>query len=142
MTVAFVDKSLTFHLYRIHKIPLLQPIIKKSFQYEIEHRHFAIRSDLHYITFPDDENVLSFVVSSYHLCRLNTALHPVDKIQECSYFLFDGDEENIRKYCQISFLNQTRDHTISIDENFWPITSLNPRNLYISILIYSYPLSL
>ena len=67
-------------------------------------------SDLHYILFPDNENVLNCVVSSSFFCTLDIALHLVNKVWECSYFLFEN--------CQISFLNQTRDQSFSIDKNF------------------------
>ena len=63
-------------------------------------------------------NVLGCVVSSGHFCRLDTPLHPVNKIQECHYFLFEDDKEKISKYCQISILNQTRDQAISIDLDY------------------------
>ena len=43
----------------------------------------------------------SCIVSSDHFCRLDTALHPDDKTQECSYFLFNDDKEKISKDCQI-----------------------------------------
>ena len=32
-----------------------------------------------------------------------TTLHPVNKTQECSYFLFEDDKERIGKYYQIQF---------------------------------------
>ena len=124
LTIPLVVKNLTFHLYRIHNIQLLHPILKKSFQYEIEHRYFAIRSYLHYITIRDDENVLCCVASSEHFSRLDTALHAVDKIQECSYFQFEDDKEKMSKYGHISILSQTRDQAISIDKNFSAITTL------------------
>ena len=69
------------------------------------------------ITFPDDQNILSCVASSGHFCRLDTALHPVNKIQECSCFLFKDVKEKVRKYFLISILNQARDQAISIDKN-------------------------
>ena len=115
-----------FCLYSIHNIPLLHPILKESFQYEIVHRYFAIRSNLHYITLPDEENVVSCVVSLDHFYRLDTAFYAVDKIQECSYFLYEGNKERISKYCQISILNQTRDQTVGIGKNLWAITTLSP----------------
>ena len=90
-------------------MPLLHPILKKSFQYEIEHRYSALRSDLHYISFPDNENVLHCIVSSGNFSRLDNALLPVDKIQECNHFLFENDKEGISKYCQHLILYQTRE---------------------------------
>ena len=61
-------------------------MLQKYFQHEKEHSYFMIRSDLHYISFPNDENVLSCIVSAGHFCRLDTALHPVNRVQEGSFF--------------------------------------------------------
>ena len=47
-----------------------------------------IRSNLHHITFLVGETSLSCIVSSGPFCRIDTALHPVDRVQECSYFIF------------------------------------------------------
>ena len=55
LTIPFIDQSLTFCLYKIYNLPLLHPILKKSFQYEIFHKYFAIKPDMWYITLPDDE---------------------------------------------------------------------------------------
>ena len=77
-----------------------------------------------------------------HFCRLDTALHPVDKSQECRYFLFEDDNEKISKYCQVSVLNQTRDPHISIDKTVWAITTQSLGKMYIFCLTYSYSLSL
>ena len=66
LTIPLVYKSLACHLYRIHNLPLLHPTLPTSFQYEIEHRFFEINSDLSFITFPDNENVLNCIVSSGH----------------------------------------------------------------------------
>ena len=63
LTIPMVDKCLTFHVYMIHNILLLQPTFKKSFQYEKEHRYFAVRSHLHYKPFPHIQNILTCVVS-------------------------------------------------------------------------------
>ena len=38
LTIPIVDKSLTFYLYKIHNLPLLHPILQKSFQCEIVHK--------------------------------------------------------------------------------------------------------
>ena len=132
LTVLLVDNSLTVNLHRNYNIPLLHLLSKKSFQYEIEHRYFTIRSDFHYITFPDDKNVLSYEASSGHFLRLNNALHPVDK----------NDKGKPCKHCQFSILNQNRDQAICIDKNFLAITVLGSTRLFISFLTFSYPLCL
>ena len=64
-----------------------------------------------------------------NFCILDTAVHPGDRLQDCSYFCFENNKEKIKECCQVLILNQTIDHTISIDKNFRAITMLNPRKL-------------
>ena len=101
-----------------------------------------ISSHLHYVTFPGDGNVLSWILSAGNFSRLDTTWHPVSRFQECSYFLFENDKEKISIYCQISILNQTRDQAFTVDTNFRAIPTLSPRQLYVTCLTYSYPLNL
>ena len=51
------------------------------------------------ITFLDDENVFNYDVSLDYFWRLDTALDAVNKIQQCSYFLFEDGKERISKNC-------------------------------------------
>ena len=113
-------------------------ILQQSFHYEIFHEYFAIRSDMQYITLANDDSVSSCIVSTGNICRLNTALLPADRVQDCSYFPSENNKEKIKKYCQISVLNQATDQAINIDMNFWEIAMLGPRNVYITHLTYSY----
>ena len=45
---------------------------------------------------------LNCIVYTGDFCGLDTALHPVDRVQDCSYFLFEKDKEKIKDYCQVS----------------------------------------
>ena len=47
--------------------------------------------------------------------------------------------EKIKEYCQILVLHQTIDQAFSIEKNFWAITTLSPRKLYVTCLTYLYP---
>ena len=82
LTLLLVDKGPIFHLYEIHDLPLLHKILQKSFYYETPYTYFTVWSDLWYINFPDDNNVLRCLVSTGHFCWLNIALHPVDKSKD------------------------------------------------------------
>ena len=99
LTIPLVDMSLRFHLYKIHNLPLLDPTLKKSLHYEIADKYFAIGWDMRYITFPDDDNTLSCIVSTGQVCRLYTTLHVEDRILDCSSFIIENNKEKISKYC-------------------------------------------
>ena len=98
-------------------------------------------SDMQYINILDDDNVLHFRMSTVHFCRLDTALHPADRVQDCS-FLLENDKEKIKEYGQISMLNKTIDQAISICKNCWAITALSPRKLYVTCLTFFCPYNL
>ena len=59
-----VDNLLQFNLYRIHNIPLVHPILKKSFRYSIQEEYLVIRSDAQYILFPVSTDILACQVSN------------------------------------------------------------------------------
>ena len=54
-----VDKSLQFHLFRIHNIPLVHPILKKSFRCSIQVEYITIRSDKQYILLPLSTDIMA-----------------------------------------------------------------------------------
>ena len=58
--IPLVKKSLQFNLYRLHNIPLVYPVLKKSFKYSIQEEYLAIRSESQYIWFPQ-------VLTSWHV---------------------------------------------------------------------------
>ena len=89
--------------------------------------------------FPNDDNVISCIVLTGHFCILHTTLHPVDESHDSSYFLFINNKKIFQEYCKISVANQTADHAISLDRNYWAITILVPKKLYIICLIYVSP---
>ena len=47
---------------------------------------------MRHVTFSDD-NVLSCIVSTGNFCRLDTALHQVDKVQDFIFFLVMNKEK-------------------------------------------------
>ena len=44
--IILVDKLLQFNFYTIHNIPLVHPILKKSFKYSIQEKYLTIRSEV------------------------------------------------------------------------------------------------
>ena len=56
--ILLVDKSLQFNIYRRHNIPLVHPVLKKSFKYSIQEEYLATRSDLQYISFPLSADIM------------------------------------------------------------------------------------
>ena len=56
--IPLVDKSLQFHMLRICNIPLVHPILRKSFRYSIQEEYLTIRLDQQYISFPLSTDII------------------------------------------------------------------------------------
>ena len=76
--IPLVDKSLQFNLYRIHNIPLVHPILKKSFRYSIQEEYLTIRSDAQYVSFPVSTDILACQVLNGQFCCISSPLYTAD----------------------------------------------------------------
>ena len=101
--ISLIDKSLQFHLFRIHNIPLVHPILKKSFLYSIQEENLAIRSDEQYILFPLSMNIMVYQVSNGQFCHINSPLYAADTLNSCSYDLSSRTKIKLINfaYCQL-----------------------------------------
>ena len=88
LLIPIVDKSLQFHLFRIHNIPLVHPVHKKSFRYSIQGEYLTIRSDAQYTSFPLSTNIMAFKYPMDNFAHINSPLYAVDTTNSCSYVLF------------------------------------------------------
>ena len=134
-TSPLVDKSLQFNIYRIHNIPLVHPILKKSFKYSIQEEYLAIRSDSYYILFPLSTNIMACQVSNGQFCCINSPLYAADTSNSCSYALFLKNKESINQFCILSVINQKHDKAFNIIYTFGAISTLqNNKKLYMTCL--------
>ena len=90
--IPLVDKSLQFHQFRIQNIPLVHPILQKSFRYSIQTEYFAIRSDEQYISFPLSTDIMACQVANF--ITLTPPLYAGDTSNSCNYahFLLNRDK--------------------------------------------------
>lgn len=138
LTLPLVDKDLQFDLFRAHNLPLLQPNMKKLFQYDLDTSYVAVRKDGNYLTLPNEEDILTCHISAGHFCNLNTPLYPVKTTTFCIYHLLVNDLEKINKFCTVSVLDYVQDVAINLGENTWALSTLNPTNLHVTCLTNSY----
>ena len=141
--IPFIDKSLQFHLFRIHNIPVVHPTLKKSFWYTIQKEYLAIRLVGQYISFPLSTDMMVCQVSNGQFCHINAPLYTVDTSKSCSYALFLQNRNKINIFCTLSAINKTHDKAVNINDNFEAISTLeNNKKLYITCLQFSYSLAL
>ena len=113
--IPLVNRSLQFNLYRIHNIPLVHLVLKKSFnKNSIQEEYLAVGSDLQYISFSLSADIMACQVSNEQLCWINYPLYAADTSKSCSYTLFLNDKVRINSVCILSIINQTHDKAINI----------------------------
>ena len=138
-----VDRLLQFNLYRIHSIPLVHPILKKSFKYSIQEEYLGVRSDSQCNLFPLSANIMACQVTNGQFCHINFPLYAADTSKSCSYALFLKDQVKINDVCILSVLNQMQDEGLNISDNFRAISTLQDnKKLYITCLQYCYTIDL
>ena len=141
--IPLINKSLQFHLFRIHNIWLVHPTLQQSFQYTIQEEYLAISLDGQYISFPLSTDIMTCQVSNGHLFCINTLLSTADTSKSCSYALFLQNRNEINTFCTLSVINQTHDKAVNINDNLWAISTLeNNKKLYITCFQFSYSLAL
>ena len=81
LLIHLVDRSLKLDLYKVYNLPALHPELKVYFSYILEGEYFAISVSHTYAAMPSSHEICICLSSQGHLCVLNTALYPVDKIE-------------------------------------------------------------
>ena len=142
LALPLIDKDLQFDLFRAHNLPLLHPEMRKLFSYELESPYIALRHDGHYLTIPNHDDVLTCGISNGHFCNLNTPLYPTKDSNFCIYHLLVNDGDKIEENCEMKVSDYKHDSAVSLDENIWALSVLEPIDLHVTCLSYSYQIEL
>ena len=138
LLLPLIDKDLQFDLFKAHSLPLLHPKLKKTFTYQLDSPYIALRSDSNYFTIPMYDDILTCTISAGHFCNLNTPLYPLDTTTECIYHLLINDKAKIGDYCKLSIQNYSHDIAINLENTIWALAVLEPTELHVTCLTYSY----
>ena len=132
--IPLVDKLLQFNLHRLHNIPLVYPIFKRSFRYSIQEEYLAIRSHAQYISIPLGMDIMTYQVSNGQFCHINSPLYTAGTLSSCSYAIFLQNKDKINKFSILSVIYQTQDETFNINDSFWEISTLQDnKKLYSTV---------
>ena len=96
-----VAKSHIMIVYKVDNLPILHP-----FQYLLEAEYLDLSSDGNYATIPLKINVLKHVLTQGHMCQLDTALYPTEKISWCIYILFIDSTNHLKLNCNYKVKKQ------------------------------------
>ena len=140
--IPLVDRSKTFHVFKIHNLPLPAPILNKQLKHRLDHQYIVISTDKLYVTFPTMEEILSCRMSSGSFCKINNAIYPMNTIRSCKYALFMGKHMLVKEACKVDLVNFTNDQAIALDSQFWVITTVKPTTMYITCLTKTFYIEL
>ena len=109
------------NLYKVHNLPALHPKLHVQFQYQLEGEYLAITKDKQYAALPTAWDIQICETTERHLCPMNHALYPVDKIEWCIYALYKQDIERIGTYCTITTMFRHANMAQSLDGYLWAV---------------------
>ena len=132
LTVPLVDQSLQMNLYKVHKLPMLHPILNVHAQYELEGTSLAtLMEGMFVFALPTALDVILCLITNGHSCMFNQALYPVEHINWCIYALFINNHDRIRRDCFLKTLNRTTILAYSLDGYLWAVSALAAKKLQI-----------
>ena len=134
LEVPLVDKSLKMDVYQVHNLPILHPMLKKTFKYKLESEFIGITNGHTHIALLAESDILRCILSGPNNCKLETALYPVEKSDWCVYALFIKNVRKIQDNCKIDLLTQKTSLAVNLQDGLWAISSLATEKLQIQCL--------
>ena len=140
--VPLVDNQSSLSLYKIYNLPVYNPTIDKSIQYNFEGNSIAISSDRNYATIPTDSEFIECTLASGHFCNLRSALYYMQASKWCLTALFLKNDDLINANCEMSVSNVTQPEAIYLDEGHWAIASMEHDKMEITCTTQKHVVSL
>ena len=96
MTIPLKDTSLQMNVYKMHNLPLIHPKVNISVTYELEGKYLAIGHEGHYVSLPEEGELIMCLLTQGELCKMSQAMYPSDKVNWCIWRLFIKDEKMVK----------------------------------------------
>ena len=132
------DKSLIVHVNKVYNLPLLHPILKKTFPHSLEEECLALSSYGGDATIPSEHDGLKSFLTKGHMFRLDTALYPTEKMSWCFYILFINSANHIKTNYNYEVKLQKHNITYDIKKNLWTTSALSMEKVQIRCLQKTY----
>ena len=72
LNIPLVDLDSSMILYEIHNLPIFEPRIKKSIEYQVEGYNLAVTRDNKYASLLTDSEFITCTLAAGHLCSLSS----------------------------------------------------------------------
>ena len=110
---------------------MLHPTLGVQVEYELEGEYLAILVHGMYATIPHATDIKLCKMSQGHLCMLDRALYPVDRVEWCLYALFTNSLEKIKSNCIVEPTPRSTNLAHSLDSYLWAVSSVAAEKLQI-----------
>ena len=88
MNIPLVDLNSSMTLCKIHNLPIFEPTIKKSLEYQIEGYTLAVTKDNKYASLLTDSEFITCTLATGHFCSLSTGFYNIDNSKWCILSLY------------------------------------------------------
>ena len=95
--IPLVDHDSRMTLYKIHNLPIFEPRIKKSLEYQIEGYNLVVTKNNKYTTLLTNSEFITCTLATGHFYSLSTGLYNIDNSKWCILSLYLKNNKKIVK---------------------------------------------
>ena len=116
INIPLVDLDSSMTLYNFHNLPIFDPRIKKSLEYQIEGYNLAVTKDNKYASLLTVSEFIACTLPAGHFCSLNTGLYSIDNPKLCILSLYLKNNTKIVKNCRVDINSITGPQARYLDQ--------------------------
>lgn len=129
--IPLVDTTLTMEVFQIYNLPKTDETLQMQYTYQIEGEYLAISDDDRFVTIPDKDLIHICMVTQGHICILESALYPAEKVNWCIYALFTKNLDQITTRCKKDYEDVTT-LALNLRGYIWAISTTETERLQIN----------
>ena len=134
LQVPLIETNKEFRLYKIYNLPLPLPDAKLQVQYDLSFQYLAITKRDQYIAFPTEQEVMGCQLTAGAFCELNTAMFRTLNLASCEFTLYRRAHAQVIKTCRVKTSPLLGDQAMSLEPNYWVVTTQTPTILHVNCL--------
>ena len=127
INISLVDLDSNMILYKIHNLPISEPRIKKSPEYQIEGYNLAVTKDNKYASLLTDSEFITCTLAAGHFSSWSTGLYNTDNSKWCILSIYLKNNKKIVKNSRVDVNNITGPQARYLDQGLWAIAVSEPQ---------------
>ena len=127
INIPLVDLDSSMTLYKIYNLPIFEPRIKKSLEYQIkEGYNLPVTKDNKFASLLTDSEFITCTLAAGHFYSLSTGLYNIDNSKWCILSLYLKNNKKIVKNCRVDVNNIMEPQARYLDQGLWAIAVSEP----------------